>query len=431
MITDVETGQPEIPYAELVLPDRVNSRVYTDEAIFNDEMEKIWQKDWLYVGHDSEVPNPGDYVARRMGRQPVVLARGTDNTVRVLMNRCPHRGNTVCLEDSGTVDHFRCAYHGWMFNTDGTPKGIPYSVGYGSEFQKTDFSMSVAPRMEIYRGFVFASLNATGISLKGKLGRTAEYLDRFCDTAPDGEVDLSAGALKTRVHGNWKMVYENICDGYHPPFLHRSVFAGASRDGLVIGDAYGDQSLIVTRDLDNGHMMLDFTETNRLTGGPVFDIGGVVPPEAVAAHRAGVKARLGDEKGEQVMSDGLSNVSICPNLGLLYQDVRVIEPVGPNETIIYNFPALLKGAPKEVNRARLYQEVRAYGPAGSVGPDDHEIYERNQIGFDAKLNNWVQLRRGLERQYRDDDGTLVGNASDEVTQRAFWRHYLSMMTAAD
>src|SRR5581483_3142983 len=179
--------------------------------------------------------------------------------------------------------------------------------------------------------------------------------------------------------------------------------------------------LIVTRDLDNGHMMLDFTETNRLTGGPVFDIGGVVPPEAVQAHRAAVKARMGEEEGERILNDGLSNVSICPNLGLLYQDVRMIEPVSANETIIYNFPALLKGAPREINRARLYQEVRAYGPAGSVGPDDHEIYERNQSGFGATLNNWVVLKRGLERQYRDEDGTLVGNASDEVTQRAFWR----------
>src|SRR5581483_2422624 len=124
-----ETTQPEIPYAELVLPDRVNSRVYTDEAIFADELEKIWHKDWLYIGHESEVAKAGDYVARRMGRQPVVLARGVDNKVRVLMNRCPHRGNTVCLEDSGNVDHFRCAYHGWMFNTDGTPKGVPYSLG--------------------------------------------------------------------------------------------------------------------------------------------------------------------------------------------------------------------------------------------------------------------------------------------------------------
>ncbi|HEV7886554.1 MAG TPA: Rieske 2Fe-2S domain-containing protein [Acidimicrobiales bacterium] len=430
MITEFETAQPSIPYAELVLPDRVNSRIYTDPAIFEDEMEKIWEKDWLYVGHDSEVANRGDYVARRMGRQPVVLARGMDGVVRVLMNRCPHRGNTVCLEDSGNVDHFRCAYHGWMFNTDGSPKGVPYSAGYGEGFDKMDFAMTVVPRMEVHRGFVFASLSPTGQDLKAKLGRTYDYLDRFADMSPEGEIDLSAGALKTKVHGNWKMVYENVADGYHPPFLHRSVFAASSRDGLVIGDAYGDNSLIVTRDLDNGHIMLDFTETNRITGGAVFDVGGPVAPEAVEAYRAAVRARMGEEAGEQLLADGLSNVGICPNLGMLYQDVRVIEPVSVNETVIYNFPALLKGAPRDINRSRMYQEVRAYGPGGSVGPDDHEIYERNQIGFQAKLNNWVVLRRGLDRQYRDDDGTLVGNASDEVTMRGFWRHYLSVMSGS-
>jgi phenylpropionate dioxygenase-like ring-hydroxylating dioxygenase large terminal subunit len=431
MITESElTAGAPIPYEDLVLPDRVNSRVYTDPAIFQDEMEKIWHKDWLYVGHESEVATPGDYVARTLGKQPVVLVRGMDGVVRVLMNRCPHRGNTVCLEDSGNADHFRCAYHGWMFNNDGTPKGVPYSAGYGSDFDKLDFAMSQVPRMESHRGFVFASLSATGTDLKTKLGRTYDYLDRFANMSPEGEVDLSPGALRTVVHGNWKMVFENVCDGYHPPFLHRSVFAASSRDGLVIGDAYGDQSLIVTRDLDGGHIMLDFTETNRLTGGAVFDVGGPVSPAAVAEYQAAVKARMGEEQGTQLLADGLSNVGIYPNLGMLYQDVRVIEPVSVNQTVIYNFAALLKGAPADVNRSRLFQEIRAYGPGGSVGPDDHEIYERNQLGFQAKLNNWVVLKRGLERQYRDEDGTLVGNASDEVTMRGFWRHYLSVMAGS-
>lgn len=416
-------------YRELVLPDRVNSEVYTDSAIFDEEMDKIFHNDWLFIGHESEIARPGDYVARRMGRQPVVVTRSADGRVNVILNRCPHRGNTVCLDDGGNTDSFRCAYHGWIFNTDGSLKSLPYRSGYGDDFTTSQFDLVAVPRVEVHRGFIFASLCETGPDLRTHLGWTWDYLDDFADLAPAGTVDISRGCLKTKVHGNWKMVYENICDGYHPPHLHRSIFASAARDGLVIGDAYGDNSLITTRDLGDGHIMLDFRATNRLTGGPVFDIGGAVSDEAQHEYRQGVLARVGTERGTHLLADGMSNVGIFPNLGLLFQDVRVIEPVSVDQTVIYNYPSLLDGAPHEVNRARLYQEIRAYGPGGSVGPDDHEIYERNQMGFEARRNKWLMLGRGLDREYRDSDGTLVGNASDETTQRAFWRHYLDVMTS--
>jgi nitrite reductase/ring-hydroxylating ferredoxin subunit len=415
-------------YSELVLDDRVHSRVYNDEAIFDDELTKIWHRGWVFVGHDSEVANRGDYVARRIGRQPVVMTRDMDGVVHVHLNRCPHRGNVVCLDEAGNTESFRCAYHGWNFGVDGKLRSLPYRAGYGADFAMSDFGMTPVPRLGIHRGFVYASLSDTGIDLRTHLGHTWDYLNDFADLAPAGELDLSVGCLKTRVHGNWKMVFENVCDGYHPPHLHRSVFAAAVRKGLSIGDAYGDESQITTRDLGDGHIMLDFRETNRQTGGPVIDLGGAVSAEAVEEYRLGVVDRLGEEHANQLINDGTSNVGIFPNLGMLFQDVRVIEPVSVNETNIYNFPALLKGAPKEVNRARMYQEMRLYGPGGSVGPDDHEIYERNQLGFEARINEWVMLRRGIEREHVDGDGVVVGNASDETTMRGFWRHYRSVMS---
>lgn len=415
-------------YSAYVEDDRVNSRVYTDPEIFADEMTKIWERGWVYVGHDSEVAEPGDFVTRRIGRQPIIMVRGADGEVRLLLNRCPHRGNTMCQEESGSGSYFRCAYHAWTFNTDGALRAIPFSSGYGPEFDSAALAMSRVPRIAIYRGFVFGSLAVDGPDLAEHLGRSAQYIDRMVDLAPEGRIDLRAGALKTRVHGNWKMVYENVTDGYHPPFLHRSVFADSRSEGLVIGDAYGDNSLITTRDLGRGHTMLDFTATNRVTGGLVFNLGGAVSAGANDEYRQTLARRLGVEKAAALLADGMSNIGIFPNLGLLFQDLRVIEPVSVNETIIYNYPALLVGAPKEINRARLLQEIRSYGPAGCVGPDDHEIYERNQAAFEARLNEWVLLRRGLHRETRTDDGTIVGSASDETTMRGFWHHYRSVMT---
>jgi fatty-acyl-CoA synthase len=423
------SSEAVVRYDELVLPDRVHSRVYNDEAIFEEELQKIFYRGWVYIAHDSEVPKPGDYVARKIGRQPLIISRGKDGNVHVVLNRCPHRGNTVCLDDGGHTDSFRCAYHGWNFEVDGRLKSLPYRAGFGADFETSEFDLTGVARLQVHRGFVFINLTPTGPDLRTHLGRTWDYLNDVADLAPNGTVNASVGCLKTTVHGNWKMVFENVCDGYHPPHLHRSVFAAALAKGLVINDAYGDQSVVTTRDLDDGHIMLDFRGTNRVTGGQVFDIGGEVSQDARDEYRRGVIARMGEERGTRLLSDGNSNVGVFPNLGLLFQDLRVIEPVSASETNIYNFPMLLDGAPFEVNRARMYQEMRAYGPSGSVGPDDHEIYERNQLGFQAKVNQWLVLRRGLEREQRDEDGVLVGNASDETTMRGFWRHYRDVMSA--
>ena len=348
----LQVGPAPVRYDELVLDDRVHSQVYNDEAIFEEELRKIFYRGWVFIAHDSEVPKPGDYVARKIGRQPVIISRGEDGNVHVLLNRCPHRGNTVCLDDGGHTDSFRCAYHGWNFEVAGRLKSLPYRSGFGTDFETSEFDLTPVARLEVHRGFVFVSLTATGVDLHTHLGRTWDYINDLADLAPAGTVNAGVGCLKTSVHGNWKMVYENVCDGYHPPHLHRSVFAGALAKGIVINDAYGDQSVITTRDLGGGHIMLDFRGTNRVTGGQVFDIGGMVTEAARDEYRKGVIARMGEERGTQLLTDGMSNVGVFPNLGLLFQDLRVIEPVSASETNIYNFPMLLDGAPFEVNRAR-------------------------------------------------------------------------------
>jgi phenylpropionate dioxygenase-like ring-hydroxylating dioxygenase large terminal subunit len=110
----------------LVQPDRVHKSVYTDQKLFDLEMEHIFEKAWVYCGHESQVKEVGDYFTMQIGRQPMVMVRDIDNSVKVLYNRCPHRGVELCGNQSGnTGKGFVCSYHAWSFHLNGKVKAIP------------------------------------------------------------------------------------------------------------------------------------------------------------------------------------------------------------------------------------------------------------------------------------------------------------------
>src|ERR1700693_1196986 len=145
-------------YSQLVQDDRVSGRVYYDPAVFDEELEKIWYRDWIYVAHESEIPEPGDYVTRRIGLQPVIVSRDEDGAVYLLLNRCMHRGTTVCQSERGNAHAFRCAYHGWTYNNRGDLVGVPYAGGYDKSFRKEEFGLAKVPRGASHRGLILASL---------------------------------------------------------------------------------------------------------------------------------------------------------------------------------------------------------------------------------------------------------------------------------
>ncbi|HXG36981.1 MAG TPA: Rieske 2Fe-2S domain-containing protein, partial [Dehalococcoidia bacterium] len=219
------TSASTINYDELIRDDRVHGRLYYDPAIFAEELEKIWYREWVYVGHESEIPYPGDYCTRRIGLQPVIMSRDEDGEIHLLLNRCSHRGNTVCQRERGNAHAFRCAYHGWTFANDGRLLGVPYASGYGADFQREEYGLVRVPRVGVYRGFIFGSLSPTGISLEEHLGQARPLLDRFIDLSPVGELEVRAGVHKLRCQANWKMQLENAVDNYHANFVHETAFA--------------------------------------------------------------------------------------------------------------------------------------------------------------------------------------------------------------
>jgi phenylpropionate dioxygenase-like ring-hydroxylating dioxygenase large terminal subunit len=161
--------------SRFVQPGRVHRRIYTDSTIFELELERIFGTAWIYVGHESQVKQPGDYFAARIGRKPVVLVRDRDQSIRVIHNQCAHRGALVVATERGNAAEFTCCYHGWTYHLDGRIKRVPLQHGYPHHFDQANpkTAMVQVPRVKSYGGFVFASEAVDGPSLEDFLGYDA------------------------------------------------------------------------------------------------------------------------------------------------------------------------------------------------------------------------------------------------------------------
>ena len=107
--------------------------VYTDADVFAAEMDRIFGATWVYVAHESEIPARGDHKTASIGSTPVIVARDDVGTVRVLLNRCRHRGSLVCREERGNGRSFQCPYHGWVYANDGRLTEFPQrGTGYAA-----------------------------------------------------------------------------------------------------------------------------------------------------------------------------------------------------------------------------------------------------------------------------------------------------------
>ncbi|KUN57432.1 ring-hydroxylating oxygenase subunit alpha [Streptomyces canus] len=413
--------EPAGKYERLIQPTRVHGSMYTDPEIFAEELERIWYRTWVYVGHVSEVPEPGDYVRKNIGPQDVIMTRDRDGEVHLLLNRCAHRANLVCDAPSGNSNSFRCPYHGWTYRNNGELLGYPYNKGYGGK-GKVELGLGRVPRVDSHQGFVFGSFAPDGPTLAEHLGAAAGELDRLARLSPEGEVELTAGFLKHRTRANWKLLAENETDGYHPQFVHGSIF---SVTGSPIGALYSDNSTAVTRDLGGGHSENDLRPEFRRFAEPMrwFGTTEAKVPDYVARMR-----ELHGPAAEEILIEGSPHVMIFPNLFIAEIQLFVIQPLSAGECVQHSTAVQFKGAP-ELNRRMVSQCVGSVGPAGMLLADDTEMYERNQRGVALRDPEWVDIRRGVERERTDENGFRIGTATDETGMRGFWSHYRNLMEA--
>lgn len=412
-----------IQWDQLIRPDQVHGSLYTDEAIFQAELERIWYRTWVYVGHTSEVPMPNDYILKSIGLEEIIMVRDKDGGVNLLHNRCPHRGNRVCVTSHGNARSFTCAYHGWNFSNDGRLRGYPYPAGFQQDLRGGEMGLGRVARVAIYKGFVFGSLAATGPTLEEHLGHAREAIDSLVTNSPQGEIELTAGFLQHKVRSNWKFLVENETDGYHPQVVHASVFDVADSG---IGKLYNEDSSAVTRYFGNGHSELDLRPEFRKSDQPMRWFGTTA--ERLPDYTAKMKASYGDEKAREIMIDGVRHVMIFPNLFIAEIQLFVLQPLSVNETVQHVTALQFKGAP-DLNKRMRNQTMGSVGPAGFLLADDAEMYERTQRGVRQRNPEWLYLGRGQHRERLDEQGSTIGNVTDDMPSRGMWRNYKALMQA--
>ena len=414
---------------ELVQDRRVHRKIYLEQEIFELEMERIFERNWIFLGHESEVAESGDYKTVPIGTQPAIMTRDEDGDIHVVMNRCMHRGSTICQEARGNSSSFRCWYHGWTYNNRGELIGVPYANGYGSDFDKRKFGLVKAARVEKYRGLVFATLSPEVEKLADYLAGAKYYIDLFMDLSPEGAVEARAGTHKYGYDGNWKFQMENGVDGYHPNFVHQAFFEAQGKGlGRKVMQLFTDSSECTSKDLGHGHSLLDMTPKRPAGAPPSSNIlRGATSRGASDSYISSLIERFGKDRTAEILSASNVNIAIFPNLLIVGIQFRNTIPISATRTDVHLLPTTLKGVPDEINVARLRAHEAFYGPAGGGAPDDVEMFNRCTEGLRVKGAEWLELSRGIERERTGSDGITSGHITDEVPQRAFYRRWRALM----
>ncbi|NQU71740.1 MAG: Rieske 2Fe-2S domain-containing protein [Rhodospirillales bacterium] len=431
-------------FREMVQQGRVHRKLYTDPDIFDAELERIFGQAWIYVGHDSQVKNPGDFAATRIGRQPMVMVRHSDGEIHVLHNRCAHRGAMVVGGEKGNVTEFVCCYHGWVYDTDGKLTGVPLKHGYPEHFDPDDpkTAMVQAPRVENYRGFVFASLAPQGPSLEEFLGHMTTSLDDMVDRAPDGALELAGGVFKHAYDGNWKLYLENLCDAAHPTHVHQSSTESAlQQDDDVYSDGSGE---IAVRQMRQNGAPYSFWESRvgiwTYPGGHSY-LGDYHDDEKLVAAKRdptfqeyvdAMEAEHGAARTKEILDVGRWNSSIYPNLSFMsqFRQLRVIHPISVNRTEVYTYNFRLNGAPEKMFHDTIRFANIVNGTGSPVLTDDLEIYGRIGAAMPSTGSDWLEIGRGYDTDQAGDHGGRMGrNSTSEIYIRNMFDAWLGFMTA--
>ena len=432
---------PAYDFDELIHEDRVHRCLYTEEAIFRDEMRKIFGAVWVYLAHESQIPENDDFVASKLGLRPIIVTRDSKGKIRALYNRCSHRGATVCRQEKGKARVFQCPYHGWSFLNSGKLSGVPWPEGYSCDFSDARFNLAQVPRVQSYRGFIFGTLNPDAPSLEDYLGGVKKPIDEWLDRHPGGKVAL-CDANRLKFNGNWKLAYDNSADGYHVVFSHRSLLAMENRlvaeedKGMAFYKEKPDDAPMYVRYFGNGHHYKDKRPNIENRPGALWAIEGTHP--GMEHYEASLRQRYGADADRilDLASSEPVNINVFPNLLILGNHIQVLQPVSLTETdttwwgtAVVDDEGALHGEVDAVNALRMRTQ-ESFPNFGEV--DDLMNFEEIQAGLAAEEDEWVYMHRGLGiegRITRDDDGHIVGPSTDEVFLRETMQEYKRLMKA--
>ena len=361
-LVDLATGQ-------------ISREIFVNDDIYAEEQERVFARSWLFVGHESQIPNPGDFFVSRMGEESVILCRDRAGQVHVFLNSCRHRGMKVCRYDDGNTTVFTCPYHGWSYGTDGALVGVPYfREAYHSELDKAKWGLVEVAQMCVHKGTVWANWDAGAPPFLEHLGEFRRFLDLILDgwDGREGQAELLGGVQKWLIPCNWKFPAENFSgDSYHN-ISHRSVdLVGAGPSGKSRRD-YGE--LNVARKLhvaipDRGHQTITYVLPKDYQPQAAYQNSPEVAEyfahcEEERRKRPGAHGRLIGAPGE-----------IFPNVALLPRQPRTLavwHPKSAHQTEVWRVFFVDRDAPQVVKNFLRDYYIRYSGPAGMTEQDDME-----------------------------------------------------------
>jgi len=424
--------------AALVRDTEVHKDCYIDEEIFDLEMAHLFANTWVYVGHASQVPKVGDFYTTTVGTQPVVMVRHTDQSVRVLYNRCPHKGVQVAPDGCGnTGKFFRCPYHAWTFRTDGKLLSIPLKKGYdntGLESCEASHGMVPVGAVQVYRDFVFCRLNPEGVGFDEFFGDSLSTLDNMVDRSPEGKLEVAGGVMRYMHHCNWKMLVDNQTDTCHPMVAHESSAGTAVK---VWNDAPPGTPKPMAVELFAPFMSpYEFFENMGIR---VWDNGhghtGVSDSihadySAVPGYMEQMVAAYGEERAQAILGDVRHNTVYFPNIMVKgpIQTLRVFKPIAADKTLVESWTFRLVGAPDLLLERTLMYNRLINAPTSVVGHDDLEMYERAQTALHSRGSQWVNVAR-LYDPSEVNQTNVVTNGTNEMQMRSQMRAWVKFMTA--
>ena len=401
--------------------------------------ERLFSRTWLLLGHETEIPRPGDYVTRMAGDDPVILMRGDDGVIRALLNTCPHRGTLLCMAESGHSHAITCPYHGWTFDSRGRFRTAPVpSVYYRDEMPAADISLT-ALRVESWAGLVFATFDAQAAPLEQHLGAARWYLALALNRTPGGAQVLGPPQRFVMEH-NWKIGALNFGgDGPHGPLLHGAVSqlttgsAGPElMDALVHSFAPGFA-------LGNGHAGL---LTLAPEGSPPW-LG--FDPALVPLYQQTLEAAQAD-----VLSRLLAYVfTVFPHMSVVQVPVgfdrkrppvlmcalRVWQPVDAEHTEVWNWFLVDAEASDALKEDTLRACTRTFSVAGMFDQDDVEAWSAIRRGVRGTASRRLPLRFQTITSARDmrlpdfpGPGQAFRDSFTEIGEFDFlvqWRRYMA------